>query len=78
MSKNHYNYSHVKKHYQQYDVPNKEDAYLVGWHKNEMMFNIYYDLFADILVDESSILDIGCGVGSLIEFLTQKDFEHHL
>ncbi len=67
--------SHMDKIKQYYETNNKEgypDYYILGWESEEAQRLRFKQLVGDIDLDGRKILDVGCGTGNLLEYISSE------
>ena len=77
MNESAYNFNSVHNYY--HDCLNsgsQEEAILVGWGSHQNQYSMFGNLFNNLELEGKSILDIGCGVGSLVDFLTKRKIKN--
>lgn len=67
--------SHMEKIKQYYEANNVEgypDYYILGWESEAAQRLRFKQLVGDIRLDNKTVLDVGCGTGNLLEYISDR------
>ncbi len=68
----------IKEYYENNNIEGYPDYYILGWESEEAQRLRFKQLVGDIDLNGKRILDVGCGTGNLLEFVTSefKNYEY--
>ncbi len=62
----------IKKYYEENNVEGYPDYYILGWESEAAQELRFKQLVGDIDLNGKTILDVGCGTGNLLEYISRQ------